>query len=78
MKQEEAERLRKAIARTRLEWIEVRGIEYNQMTGTYELTCSYRPDASLTHWTELRIRSPRQWIDVLMRRSGGFGGWELP
>ena len=78
MDKEEAERLARLIERTRVEWIQVRGIEYSSLTRKYELNCSYRPDASLTHWTELRIRSPRQWIDVLTRRSGGFGGWELP
>ncbi len=78
MNQEEAERLRRAIERTRLDWIQVRGIEYNQLTAKYELTCSYSSDTSLTRWTELRIRSPRQWINVLTRRSGGLGGLELP
>ncbi len=78
MDKEEAERLARLIERTRVEWIQVRRIEYNPLLGKYELICHYRRDTALTRWTELRIRSPRQWIDLLTRQSDDLGGLELP
>ena len=78
MDQQEAERLAKLIERTRVEWIQVRGIEYSPLVGTYELNCLYRRERALTGWSELRLRSPRQWIDLLTKRSDDFGGLELP
>ena len=68
MDKDEGERLAKAIARTRVAWLEVRGIERNPITGEYELNCLYRHEKGLAPWTELRIRSPRQWIDLLTSR----------
>lgn len=76
MNQEEAERLAGAIERTRVDWIQVRGIEYNPMTGTYELDCVYRHDQA--QWTEMWIRNPRDWIDLLTRHGDDWGGLELP
>ncbi len=78
MDKEEAERLARAIERTCVDWLQVRGIEYNPLLGKYELTCSYKRDKALARWTELRIRSPRQWIDLLTRRNDDLGGLELP
>jgi hypothetical protein len=65
MDKDEANRLTRAIARTHVDWIEVRGIEYNPLTSTYELKCMYQRYRGLTSWTELCIRSPRQWIELL-------------
>ncbi len=78
MDKEEAERLARAIERTRVDWIQVRGIEYNPMTGTYELDCVYRHDQALTQWTEMWIRNPRDWIDLLTRHGDDWGELELP
>ena len=78
MDKEEAERLARAIERAHVDWIQVRGINYNALLGKYELTCSYKRDKALARWTELRIRSPRQWIDLLTRRNDNPGGLELP
>ena len=76
---EEAERLARAIERTHVDWIEIQDIEHNPLTGKYELKCRYQRYRALIGWTELRIKSPRQWIDLLTKREGGLGnGWELP
>ena len=77
MDKDEANRLARAIARTHVDWIEVRGIEYNPLTSTYELTCMYQRYRGLTSWTELSIRSPRQWIELLTEHRNDFGP-ELP
>jgi hypothetical protein len=65
MDKDEANRLARAIARTHVDWIAVRGIEYNPLTSTYELKCMYQRYRGLTSWTELYIRGPRQWIELL-------------
>lgn len=78
MDKEEAERLVRAIVRTRVDWIEVRGIQYNPTTREYELNCLYRRDKEVAQWTLLRIRSPREWIDLLTKHNDDFGGLELP
>ena len=77
MDKDEANRLARAIARTHVDWIEVRGIEYNPLTSTYELKCMYQRYRGLTSWRELYIRSPRQWIELLTEHSNDFGP-ELP
>ncbi len=41
-------RLARAIARTHVDWIAVRGIEYNPLTSTYELKCMYRGSCVVT------------------------------
>jgi hypothetical protein len=72
---EEAERLARAIERTNVAWIQIQGIEHNPLTSKYELKCRYlRHQGFIGGWTDLRIKSPRQWIDVLTKRNG----FELP
>jgi hypothetical protein len=79
MDQEEAERLARVIRQTPAEWIQVQGVEFNATTGLYELTCRYRQTRKgLFHqenWVRLRIRSPRQWIDLLTKHRDDL---ELP
>lgn len=79
MDKEEAERLARAIRKVPAEWIQVQGVEFNAATSTYELTCLYRQTRKgLFHqesWTTLRIKSPRQWIDLLTKHRDDL---ELP
>ena len=77
MDKDEANRLSRAIAKTHVDWIAVQGIECNPLTSTYELKCMYQRYRGLTSWTELYIRSPRQWIELLTEHSNDFGP-ELP
>ena len=76
MDKDEAERLVKAIENLPVEdWITVQDIEYNPMTGKYELNCTYKPKGVTSTWTKLKLHSPRQWIDLLTQHGGGL---ELP
>lgn len=80
MDKDEAERLARAIRMLHVNWIEVSGVELNPSTGKYEVKCELKQaQKGLLHaresWTTLRIRSPRQWIDLLTQRGGGC---ELP
>lgn len=66
---EEAERLARAIEQMNVEWISIQDIEHNPLTDKYELKCRYQRYRGLIGgWTELRIKSPRQWIDLLTQR----------
>lgn len=76
MDKDEANRLVRAIAGMHVDWIEVRGIEYNQLTSTYELKCLYQRYRGRTSWMELYIRSPRQWIELLTEHRNDLGGNE--
>ncbi len=79
MDKEEAERLVRAIRKVPVDWIQVQGIEFNSATGIYELKCAYRQARKgLFHqesWTTLWIKSPRQWIDLLIQHRDDL---ELP
>jgi hypothetical protein len=80
MDKEEAERLARAIRKAPGDWIQVRGVEQNPTTNTYEVKCEYKQaQKGLFHaresWTPLLITSPRLWIDLLTQRGGGL---ELP
>lgn len=79
MDQEEAERLARAIRKAAADWIQVQGVEFNTVKGTYELKCLYRQGRKgLFHqenWTTLWIKSPRQWIDLLIKHRDDL---ELP
>jgi len=80
MDKTEAERVAKAIGRMPVEWIEVRTVEWNRTSNSYEVTCAYKqrhtkPDAA---WTEIHITTPRQWIDLLTQRGPDMEGLELP
>ncbi len=75
--EEEAERLARAIRKAPVDWIQVRGVEQNPTTHTYEVTCVYKQaQKGLFHaresWMTLQITSPRQWIDLLTQHGGGF------
>lgn len=71
MDKHEAERLARAIRHAPVDWIRVQAVEWNQATNTYEIACSYQQKARglLSAWTPLRIKPPRQWIDLLTSRS---------
>jgi len=80
MDKQEAERVAKAIHKMTVSWIAVRGVELNPLTQTYEVRCTYkqrymRRDAA---WTEVRISTPRQWIELLTHRRPDGDGLELP
>jgi hypothetical protein len=79
MDKDEAERLARAIRMVHMDWIKVDGVAYNPTTDTYEVQCEYQQEnqehAHPESWTTLQIKSPRQWIDVLMQHGGGL---ELP
>ena len=80
MDKQEAEWVAKAIYKMPVSWIAVRGVELNPLTQTYEVRCTYkqrymRRDAA---WTEVRISTPRQWIELLTHRRPDGDGLELP
>ena len=80
MDKNEAERLAKAIRIVQMDWIKVDGVIHNSTTNQYEVQCTYqREDQGQTlsgeSWTMLKIKSPRQWIDILTQHGGGL---ELP
>jgi hypothetical protein len=62
------------------DWIKVDGVVHNSTTNQYEVQCTYqRVDQGQTlsreAWTMLKIKSPRQWIEILTQHGGGL---ELP
>jgi hypothetical protein len=69
MDKQEAERLVRAIERTRVAWLQVDQIVFNEASNAYELKCSYRgPGAWLgagAVWRTRWITSPREWITLL-------------
>jgi len=72
MDKEEAERLKRAIEQTRVPWLRVSEIVFNATGESYELTCTYREQASSSFhddeiWRPRLIRSPRDWIRLLTR-----------
>ncbi len=80
MDKNEAERLARAIRMLQLDWIKVDGVVHNSMTNQYEVQCTYQREdqgqpLSRESWTTLKIRSPRQWIEILTQHDGGL---ELP
>ena len=79
MDKDEAERLARAIRMVHMDWIKVDGVAYNPTTDRYEVQCEYQQEnqehAHPESWTTLQIKSPRQWIDLLMQHGGGL---ELP
>jgi hypothetical protein len=80
MDKDEAERLARAIRMVHMDWIKVGGVAYNPTTDQYEVQCEYQQAGqvqahSKESWTTLQIKSPRQWIEVLMQHGGGL---ELP
>lgn len=79
MDKEEAERLVRAIQKAPVDWIQVQLVEFNSTVGTYEVKCAYRQARKgLFHqesWTTLWIKSPRQWIDLLIKHRDDL---ELP
>ena len=80
MDKNEAERLARAIRMMQMDWIKVDGIVHNSTTNQYEVQCMFqREDQGQTlsreSWTMLKIKSPRQWIDILTQHGGGL---ELP
>jgi hypothetical protein len=80
MDKDEAERLARAIRMVHVDWIKVRGVEYNPATDKYEVRCEYKQEhkrlfQSRDAWTTLLIKNPRQWIDLLTQHGGGL---ELP
>jgi hypothetical protein len=72
MNKHEAERLVQVIERTRVSWLHVDQIVFNETSQTYELKCSYRGPAGFlgtrTVWRTRRIASPREWIALLTAR----------
>jgi hypothetical protein len=63
-----------------MDWIKVDGIVHNSTTGQYEVQCTYQSEdqgqtLSRESWTMLKIKSPRQWIEILTQHGGGL---ELP
>ncbi len=72
MNKHEAERLARAIERTRVSWLHVDQIVFNETSQTYELKCSYRGPAGFLGakavWGTRRIASPRDWIALLTTR----------
>ena len=80
MDKNEAERLARAIRTMQTDWIKVDGVVHNSTTNQYEVQCTYqREDQGQTlsreSWTMLKIKSPRQWIEILTQHGGGL---ELP
>ena len=80
MDKNEAERLARAIRMMQMDWIKVDGIVHNSATNQYEVQCSYQSEdqgqaLSRSPWTTLKIKSPRQWIEILTQHGGGS---ELP
>jgi hypothetical protein len=80
MDKNEAERLARAIHMMQTDWIKVDGVVHNSTTNQYEVQCTYqREDQGQTlsreAWTMLKIKSPRQWIEILTQHGGGL---ELP
>ena len=76
MDKNEAERLARAIRMMQMDWIKVDGIVHNSATNQYEVQCSYQSEdqgqaLSRSPWTTLKIKSPRQWIEILTQHSGG-------
>ncbi|HEY1348964.1 MAG TPA: hypothetical protein VGF67_04995 [Ktedonobacteraceae bacterium] len=69
MDKQEAERLVRAIERTRVAWLQVDQVVFNEASNAYELKCSYRgPGAWLgatAAWRTRWITSPREWITLL-------------
>ncbi len=77
MDKNEAERLAKAIRMMQMDWIKVDGVVHNSTTDQYEVQCTYqREDQGQTlsreSWTTLKIKSPRQWIEILTQYDGGL------
>ncbi len=80
MDKDEAERLARAIRIVHMDWIKVDQVIHNPTTDQYEVQCTYQREdqghtLSRESWTMLNIKSPRQWIDLLMQHGGGH---ELP
>jgi hypothetical protein len=80
MDKNEAERLARAIRMMQMDWIKVDEIVHNSATNQYEVRCSYQSEdqgqaLSRSSWTTLKIKSPRQWIEILTQHGGGS---ELP
>ena len=69
MDREEAERLVRAIERTRVAWLHVDQIVWNETRDAYELKCSYRGPAGYLGanavWRTRWITCPRDWIALL-------------
>ncbi len=77
MDKNEAERLARAIRMMQMDWIKVDGVVHNSTTNQYEVQCTYqREDQGQTlsreSWTMLKIKSPRQWIEILTQHGGGL------
>ena len=80
MDKDEAERLARAIRMMHMDWIKVDQVVHSPTTDQYEVQCAYqREDQEQTlskdSWTTLKIKSPRQWIEILTQHGGGL---ELP
>ena len=80
MDKNEAERLARAIRIIQMDWIKVDGIVHNSTTNQYEVQCTYQSEdqgqtLSGSSWAMLKIKSPRQWIEILTQHGGGL---ELP
>ena len=80
MDKNEAERIALAIRMMQMDWIKVDGVVHNSTTNQYEVQCTYqREDQEQTlsreSWMTIKIKSPRQWIEILTQHGGGL---ELP
>ena len=80
MDKNEAERIALAIRMVQMDWIQVDCVVHNSTTNQYEVQCTYqREDQGQTlsreSWMTIKIKSPRQWIEILTQHGGGL---ELP
>ncbi len=80
MDKNEAERIALAIRMMQMDWMKVDGVVHNSTTNQYEVQCTYqREDQGQTlsreSWMTIKIKSPRQWIEILTQHGGGL---ELP
>jgi hypothetical protein len=57
-----------------------RGVELNPVTQSYEVRCTYKQQATWREaaWTEIHIRTPQQWIELLTQCDPDDDDLELP